>query len=175
MWDTFFYCQVFAIFCREPSDDLSYSGNVIVLGDDSTKVDVGGETITLIGVNDPSFQTDYLRGDSEEVMRSKLSELCTDEEGFTVLLSHRPELFDVYVDYDLDLVLSGHAHGGQLRIPLIGGVVAPNQGFFPKFDAGIYTEGNTNMLVSRGIGNSAFPFRVNNRPEVILVELNTNE
>ena len=71
----------------------------------------------------------------------------------------------------INLILSGHVHGGQFRIPFIGGVVAPNQGLFPEFDAGIYTDGDTNMLVSRGIGNSIIPLRINNRPEVILIEL----
>ena len=151
------------------------SAGVIVLEDDSAEIGTDGEFIILIGVNDPSFQTDYLLGDSETVMHSKLSELHTDGDGFTILLSHRPELFDTYVDHDIDLILSGHAHGGQFRIPFVGGVLAPNQGFFPEFDAGIYTDGNTNMLVSRGIGNSIFPFRVNNRPEVILIELNSNK
>ena len=99
------------------------------------------------------------------------SELHTDGDGFTILLSHRPELFDTYTDHDVDLVLSGHAHGGQFRLPFIGGMVAPNQGLFPEYDAGIYTEGNTSMLVSRGVGNSILPFRINNRPEVILIEL----
>lgn len=93
--------------------------------------------------------------------------------GYTILLSHRPELFDVYVESGVDLVFSGHAHGGQFRIPFIGGVVAPNQGVFPKYDAGIFAEGNTNMVVSRGVGNSIIPFRVNNRPEVIIIELTT--
>ena len=72
------------------------------------------------------------------------------------------------------MILSGHAHGGQFRIPFIGGVMAPNQGFFPEFDSGIYTDGNTNMLVSRGVGNSILPLRINNRPEVLVVELNSN-
>ena len=71
----------------------------------------------------------------------------------------------------VDLVLSGHAHGGQFRLPLIGGLVAPNQGFFPKYDAGLYTDGGTNMVVSRGLGNSIIPLRFNNRPEIVLVEL----
>ena len=128
-------------------------------------------TITLIGVNDPSYQTDYLFGDSETVMNTKLEELLTENGEFTVLLSHRPELFDAYTDHGMDLVLSGHAHGGQFRLPFIGGLVAPNQGLFPEYDAGIYTENNTNMLVSRGVGNSILPFRINNRPEVILIEL----
>ena len=147
------------------------SAGVIILEDAQTEISIGGESITLIGVNDPSFQTDYLFGDSETVMSSKLTELHTDRDGFTILLSHRPELFDTYADHDVDLVLSGHAHGGQFRLPFIGGLVAPNQGLFPEYDAGIYTDGNTNMLVSRGIGNSILPFRINNRPEVILIEL----
>ena len=151
------------------------SAGVNILEDDSTEINVNGESILLIGVNDPSFQTDYLLGDSESVMRSKLTNLHKNREKFTLLLSHRPELFDTYADHDLDLILSGHAHGGQFRIPFVGGIVAPNQGFFPEFDAGIYTNDNTNMIVSRGIGNSIFPFRVNNRPEVVLVELTSNK
>ena len=147
------------------------AAGVTVLEDVKTKISMEGETITLIGVNDPSYQTDYLFGDSETVMNTKLEDLHTGNDGFTLLLSHRPELFDTYVDQDVDLVLSGHAHGGQFRLPFIGGLVAPNQGLFPEYDAGIYTEGNTNMLVSRGVGNSILPFRINNRPEVILIEL----
>ena len=149
------------------------SAGVIILEDAQTEISIEGETITLIGINDPSFQTDYLFGDAETVMSSKLSELHTDGDGFTILLSHRPELFDTYTDHNIDLVLSGHAHGGQFRLPFIGGVIAPNQGLFPEYDAGIYTDGNTNMLVSRGVGNSILPFRINNRPEVILIELQT--
>ena len=106
-------------------------------------------------------------------MSSKLDELVCKEDGYTILLSHRPELFETYAQNNVDLVFSGHAHGGQFRIPFVGGIVAPNQGLFPEYDAGMYTEGNTNMVVSRGIGNSVIPFRLNNRPEVILVELTT--
>ena len=147
------------------------TAGVTVLEDVRTEISMEGATITLIGVNDPSYQTDYLFGDSETVLNTKLEKLHTENGEFTVLLSHRPELFDTYADHGLDLVLSGHAHGGQFRLPFFGGLVAPNQGFFPEYDAGIYTEGNTNMLVSRGIGNSILPFRINNRPEVILIEL----
>ena len=147
------------------------AAGVTVLEDVRNEISMEGETITLIGVNDPSYQTDYLFGDAESVIDAKLEELHTENAGFTILLSHRPELFDTYEDHDMDLVLSGHAHGGQFRLPFIGGLVAPNQGLFPEYDAGIYTEGNTNMLVSRGVGNSILPFRINNRPEVILIEL----
>ena len=147
------------------------AAGVVVLEDEKTKISLEGGEITLIGVNDPSYQTDYLFGDAEAVMQSKLQEISDAENEFTILLSHRPELFEVYADNKMDLVLSGHAHGGQFRLPFVGGLVAPNQGLFPKYDAGLYTEENTNMIVSRGIGNSILPFRFNNRPEVILIDL----
>lgn len=148
---------------------------VVVLDDERIELELSGETIALLGVNDPSFQTDYLFGDSETVMQSKLQEISDAENEFTILLSHRPELFEVYADNNMDLVLSGHAHGGQFRLPFVGGLVAPNQGLLPKYDAGLYTEENTNMIVSRGIGNSILPFRFNNRPEVILIELKSSK
>ena len=144
---------------------------VIILEDKCIGLDKSEETISLLGVNDPSFQTDYLFGDSETVMQSKLQEIINEEDTYTILLSHRPELFEVYTESKVDLVLSGHAHGGQFRLPFVGGLVAPNQGLFPKYDSGLYTEENTNMIVSKGIGNSILPFRFNNRPEVILIEL----
>lgn len=147
------------------------TAGVVILEDASSEISLGGETITLIGVNDPSFRTNNLSGDSATVMDTKLTQLHADDDGFTILLSHRPELFDVYVRNSMNLVLSGHAHGGQFRLPFVGGLVAPHQGLFPEYDAGLYTEGNTNMLISRGVGNSIFPFRINNRPEVILIEL----
>lgn len=144
---------------------------VVVLEDATTEISLDGDTIILVGLNDPSYQTDYLFGDSQTVMNGKLQEITAAENEFTVLLSHRPELFEIYADNNMDLVLSGHAHGGQFRLPFVGGLVAPNQGLFPKYDAGLYTEENTNMVVSRGIGNSILPFRFNNRPEVILIDL----
>ena len=146
------------------------AAGVTVLENEAVAIEKDGDEITLLGVNDPSFQTDYLIGDSASVVQSALDGLADDEQ-YTILLSHRPELFETYADASVDLVFSGHAHGGQFRIPFLGGVIAPNQGFFPKYDAGLYTQGNTNMVVSRGLGNSLFPFRVNNRPELIIVEL----
>ena len=148
------------------------AAGVTVLDDAQIKIEVSGESITVIGVNDPSFHADYLTRDASVIDR-KLSELAAENPGFTILLSHRPELFETYVDHDLDLVLGGHAHGGQFRLPLIGGLIAPNQGLFPKYDAGLYSEGGTNMIVSRGLGNSIIPFRFNNRPEVVLIELSS--
>ena len=146
------------------------AAGVTVLDDAQVKIEVSGESITVIGVNDPCFHADYLTSDAA-VMDRKLSELSSEDAGFAILLSHRPELFDTYVAHDMDLILTGHAHGGQFRLPLIGGLIAPNQGLFPKYDDGLYSEGNTNMIVSRGLGNSIIPLRFNNRPEVVLIEL----
>lgn len=146
---------------------------VIILEDEKLYLEQMNETIALCGIDDPSFNTDDFKGTSTERMKHKLQKLMEEETSYTILLSHRPEFFELYAEYELDLVLSGHAHGGQFRLPFVGGMFAPNQGWFPKYDAGVYTNGLTNMIVSRGIGNSLFPFRVNNRPEVILVELKT--
>ena len=144
---------------------------VVILENQKVEITREGESITLMGIEDPSFQEDYLFGDSESVARQAIENLYNKSDGYTVLLSHRPELFDLYVDTGMDLVFSGHAHGGQFRLPFVGGLVAPNQGFFPKYDAGRFTEENTTMIVSRGVGNSIIPVRFNNRPEIIVAEL----
>ena len=149
------------------------TAGVTILRDTQTQIRMGNEAITLIGLNDPSFQTGYLFGDSATVTDTKLIQLHTADDGFTLLLSHRPELFDTYVKNSIDLVLTGHAHGGQVRLPFVGGLLAPHQGLFPEYDSGLHTAERTNMIISRGIGNSLFPFRVNNRPEVVLIELQT--
>lgn len=146
---------------------------VTILEDEALQLECDGEMLTLIGISDPDFT---IKGDIfNEVpgmVKAKLNSLIDDNNNYMILLSHRPELFETYVCCGVDLVLSGHTHGGQFRLPFIGGIVAPNQGLFPKYDSGLYTDGITNMVVSRGLGNSIIPFRFNNRPEVILVELN---
>lgn len=143
---------------------------VIVLKE-AVLLERGGETICLLGVDDPTFQENYQPEMDKQIMESALQKYDNDSDTFTVLLSHRPELFSVYAEHKMDLVLSGHAHGGQFRLPLIGGVFVPNQGFFPEYDAGLFTSGNTHMIVSRGIGDSIIPIRINNRPELVVVDL----
>lgn len=151
-------------------EGLSDSG-VTILQNASVTLEKAGEQITLLGVQDPSFQTDYLFGDAQSVIDSVLSQMMADTQGYTILLSHRPELFDIYAENGVDLVLTGHAHGGQFRLPFVGGLIAPGQGFFPEYDAGVFTSNHTSMVVSRGIGNSILPLRINNRPEIVVVEL----
>ncbi len=134
---------------------------VMVLRNESLNVDRDGEVIVIAGVDDPDFNGSF----SENLKK------VGSNGHFTVLLSHRPESFEDYVDNGFDVVLAGHAHGGQFRLPLIGGLIAPDQGWFPKYDSGIYPKDGTTMVVSRGIGNSIVPIRINNRPQLIIIEL----
>ena len=143
---------------------------VVCLHDSEVLIEREDARISLVGIDDPAFAENNGGGVGSGMDPDRIDTLSTND-GFTILLSHRPEFFDQYVKADVDLVLSGHAHGGQFRLPFVGGLVAPNQGLFPKYDAGLYTEENTHMIVSKGIGNSIFPFRFNNRPEIILIEI----
>lgn len=143
---------------------------VTVLEDTAVAIERSGGRIMLQGIMDPAFHTEDILLHMDETVWAQLESLPK-EEVFTVLLSHRPELFPQYREHSADLVLTGHAHGGQVRLPWIGGLYTPSQGWFPEYDAGAFTEQGVTMIVSRGVGNSAFPLRVNNRPEVVIVEL----
>ncbi|MBQ7780102.1 MAG: metallophosphoesterase [Clostridia bacterium] len=143
---------------------------VTVLNDEEVTVTVGEESIKLLGVSDPSFEK-VTKEQEKTVMREKLSGLAPSGDSYTVLLSHRPEMFSIYSEYNIDLVFSGHAHGGQIRIPFVGGLYAPGQGIFPKYTSGVHEKNGTTLVISRGIGSSSFPFRINNNPELICVTL----
>lgn len=118
---------------------------------------IKGQRICLMGKEDPGF--------------SHRTAYDFDSSVYTILLSHRAELFQHYVDTKLDLVLSGHLHGGQIRLPFVGGLVAPGNTFLPKYSGGVYEKNNTRMVVSRGLGNSRIPLRINNPPELVVIRL----
>lgn len=149
--------------------------HVVNMDDTYITIDKEGIRIGLIGIADPAIKEkvkNHSFKNNESIIRNKLKNLTEDcKADFKILLCHRSEQINVYKEFNLDLVFSGHAHGGQIRIPLLGGILAPNQGFFPKYSEGIHNEGLTTMVVSRGLGNSIFPFRIFNRPELIVVEV----
>lgn len=143
---------------------------VTILENDSIDITIGDKAITLIGINDSSFRMELVDDTMMQNVSHQLMSVVPDNDNYKILLAHKPHYFDAYAN-QVDLVLSGHAHGGQFKIPFIGGLVAPGQGFFPEYYTGSYIKENTEMIVSRGIGNSIIPFRINNKPEIIIAEL----
>lgn len=147
---------------------------VQVLRDGWTPLARGGEEIALLGLDDPGFAAgeDWTLSEGLDQTQARLSALLAQAgDRFSLVLSHRPELLPAYAEAGADLVLSGHAHGGQVRLPGIGGLFAPGQGILPRLTSGVYARGETRLVVSRGLGNSAFPLRVFNPPEIVTVTL----
>lgn len=147
---------------------------VRVLRDDWTPLARGGEEIALLGLDDPGFAAgeDWTLAEGLDQTQARLSALLAQAgDRFSLVLSHRPELLPAYAEAGADLVLSGHAHGGQVRLPGIGGLFAPGQGILPRLTSGVHARGETRLVVSRGLGNSAFPLRVFNPPEIVTVTL----
>lgn len=141
---------------------------VTVLRMSSGVLTVCGQRIALCGIPDPYEMVFSGAPDTEEQLRQALEDV--DSADFTVLLAHRPELLAKYAQFPLDLVVSGHAHGGQVRIPgVLNGLYAPNQGWFPKLAGGAYTQDGTTLIVSRGLAVRTWLPRIFNRPEVVLV------
>ena len=116
--------------------------------------------ITVAGLNGASLRNDKIQKVTPQISPK-------------ILLAHEPQFFEKYADAGYDLVLCGHAHGGQWRIPFTGiGLYAPGQGAFPKYTAGVHEKGRTSMIISRGLGNSEFPLRLFNRPEIVVISIN---
>lgn len=155
--------------------DLLTEAGVTVLDNASVLLERAGEKIALLGLADPTFieyEYDHLADNDNGIFAQNLADLTAEYSGvFTILLSHRPEKMGLYAHQGIDLAFAGHAHGGQFRLPLIGGLVAPHQGFFPKYTSGMYEKDETSMVVSRGLGNSIFPLRLFNRPELVVITL----
>ena len=143
---------------------------VTVLEDEYTEVVVNGVSIIVAGIDDPEW-TRYEIKNSNAPMDKSFKELDSKNQ-FKILIAHRPEQIEVYKQYSFDLVVSGHAHGGQVRIPLLlNGLMAPNQGWFPKYAGGIYKHGGLVHVVSRGVSfNFRLP-RIFNPPEVVVIDI----
>lgn len=145
---------------------------VRVLSGNWEMISVNDAQICICGVSDP----EAAKLDPDYSFTEQLARLDADrpENVYTILLSHRPEYIETYAEYGFDLVLSGHAHGGQVRIPLLlNGLYAPNQGFFPKYAGGKFDLEDTAMIVSRGLARESTRLpRIFNRPELVIVDIN---
>lgn len=132
-------------------------------------IQLKGQDFVIYGVGDSRFFGSGIRkAQAISIIQEALQNLEIDHNLPSLLLSHRPERFKQYVEAGLDVVFTGHAHGGQLRLPIA--FFAPGQGLFPAYTSGVIQEGKTHMVVSRGLGNSRFPFRLNNKPELVIVD-----
>lgn len=134
-----------------------------ILNDDFKIIKRKNDELNIIGVNDPMYF-------GEKHLYSKLEEY-KEKNKYNILLSHRPELFENYVKHGMNLVFTGHTHGGQIRIPFLGAVFAPNQGIFPKYAEGIHKKEDTNMIINKGIGSSLIPIRIFNRAEIVVLTI----
>ena len=151
---------------------------VNVLRNEKMVLQKDGAQITIAGIDDPRFvvatdKVSKMESVIGEILKGMLQDVSKEE--FVILLSHRPELFKMYCKQEVDMILTGHVHGGQVRIPYIGGIIGPGQGILPDYDAGLYEVGGTKMILSRGLGQSVIPFRVNNPPELVLLELKSGK
>lgn len=126
----------------------------------------GEDGILLGGVEDPLAYADML---SPDELAQKMNDAAPD--AFKILLGHRNYWMTEYPELPVDLIFCGHAHGGLIRIPGVGGLIGTDRRLFPDFDAGEYNNGRYTLIVSRGLGNSVSIPRVFNRPEIVCVEL----
>lgn len=145
---------------REELLDGLKSAGIKILDDETVTVEKDGASFSLTGLDDNT-----LTGDFRNILPS-------DENSLNILLAHEPQYIAEYSSWgSVDLVFTGHAHGGQFILPFIGGVVAPDQGFFPKYTSGMHQSGDTSMVISRGLGNSIIPVRLFNFPDIVCVDL----
>lgn len=154
--------------------------NINVLENEISKIKIKGNIINILGLAEKRVDKGEMfyskvnsryKVENVEVLFKRLEKL----EGIKIVLSHYPENFESvgnysYNKYNFDIMFSGHAHGGQFILPRLGGVFAPGQGLFPKYYKGIYG-GKNKLVVSRGLGNSGFPLRLFNRPDLVIVDL----
>lgn len=162
---------------RNPFKTALEEMGVTILYQQTVELTRNGDSILLAGIQDPAtlYKNEDYDGlpDTRSRMQAMLDNTLgeTDPEQFVLLLSHRPEYFALYQNYPIDLALTGHAHGGQIRLPGVGGLYAPGQGWFPKYTSGVFRQGRLSMVVSRGLGNSILPLRVFDPPELVTVTL----
>ena len=138
------------------------------LSNEYLTINRGEDEILLGGVEDPLAYADML---SPDELAQKMNDAAPD--AFKILLGHRNYWMTEYPELPVDLIFCGHAHGGLIRIPGVGGLIGTDRRLFPDFDAGEYNNGRYTLIVSRGLGNSVSIPRVFNRPEIVCVELSS--
>lgn len=149
------------------------SCGAILLDNESAEIKKSGESILIGGLSDFPFY-DFNEGIDDVPEKIFWNDFCGKiKNQYSILLHHQPEyIYDMISNSPVDLVLCGHTHGGLIRIPFIGGLFAPNQGFFPKYDKGEFDINHTKMIITSGLGNSNILPRINNCPEICIIDIN---
>ncbi len=156
------------------------ANNVVVLDNEIKTIKIKSTIINILGLVENRIDSGELfyekvkskyEGQKSELLLKKLENM----NGLKFVLSHYPENYDanedtLYSRHNFDIMFSGHAHGGQFILPFVGGLFAPGQGILPKYYSGMYGE-NNKLIVSRGLGNSGFPLRLFNRPNIVVVDI----
>lgn len=149
----------------------SLNPEICVLQDEMTYLEKEGQQIALYGLN---LTSEYYKRFRKTPMSPSYLEglfgIC-EENVYHIFMAHNPEYFKEYVAWGADLIFSGHVHGGMVRLPILGGALSPMIRFFPKYDKGLFEDSNKYMILSGGLGNHTFKFRVNNLPEIVSVTL----
>lgn len=152
----------------ETKKKLSSFG-VHVLINNYEKILIKNTAVFIFGFDDA---TNFNEGFNKVINTLENIKDMLNDSQLNILLSHKPNFFKNQSNYNFDLIFSGHAHGGQFRIPFTHqGILMPDQGFFPKLTEGIHKNKNSTLIISRGLGNSGFPFRLFNHPEIVVVTL----
>jgi len=142
------------------------AAGVSILANEYRTLTLEGESIILAGVHDPCGPADMMSpAELTETIRASYPE------SYLLVLNHRNDALETWAALGADLILSGHGHGGVIRLPGVGGLVGTDRSLFPDYTAGLYTSGATTMAVSRGLGFSGVPFRLFNRPELMIIDL----
>ena len=144
---------------------------VKVLSDEAACIEISGERLLIAGVNDPEIKRHKPNYSQEQSMQKAFSHLRGDDGVFKLLLAHRPGCFERYIKYPFELILSGHEHGGQVRIPLVDVGLYSHRRLFPKYTAGMHNVGNSRLVISRGLSYFAHVPRVFNPPELVEIIL----
>ena len=142
------------------------------LENESIRVELGDRDLLICGLELPL--SSYRKFSKESVTSGDITELLgrpAAEDACTILLAHNPAYMDAYLEWGADLILSGHLHGGLVRVPGIGGIVTPQGFLFPKYSGEMTKEGDQTVIVSRGLGTHTLNIRLFNTPELISVQL----
>ncbi len=151
---------------------LENNSNVYFLSNTSEYIDIKGNKINILGLD---LDVEYYKRFVEKKLTKKdledmFGSLNLDQ--YNILIAHNPDYFKIYADYGADLVCSGHNHGGLVKLPFIGGVISPRFRIFPKYDYGVFEKENTNMVLTSGLGAHSIKIRVNNIPELVVIDIN---